>query len=602
MTTDMLVLAERVRNTIELGESHFREFKSAWEGRPGQKRPRRWTDIANDIGEALVAFANADGGDLLVGVEDDGTITGVPHNSEDLNYLLQATKSHVHRNSILPLQAASSLKINDLNILFFSVSKGTTGVFQLPDGRCVRRSGKTTVPESVDQILFDQRETRSRAYDSEFVDGARVTDLDLNILQSISERYLRGITPEKYLQQIGLGEYGQGGLRLKRAALLLFAKDISRWHPRCQIRILKVLGTTLKPGAEYNVGSDESVHGNILDLLVKSWEALRPSLAYKTQLGKDTKFEQKYLYPEWACREALINAIGHRDYSIQGGVDVFVFDDRMEIKSPGALLSTLSLDQLKRLEGAHESRNSLVARTLRELGYMRELGEGMKQIFQLMEERDLQKPALYSDETSFTVTLYNKSVFSKDQLSWLSLFEKINLSSYQQRIIIAGMQGRELSPDEIYKAMNTSDRDTYDKEVTGLRQAGLLSEIRTNAQASQIARATKQKKGSIARFRVIMPGSIVEFPVKPILVAGKVVVFDLPVDTTGEEIKALFSQYGTVLQVKLPTARSNALYKYAFVTFIDETPVDLLVSPTKKISFKGRTLRIERYKEKRTKV
>jgi len=595
---DMLILAERVRNTIELGESHFREFKSAWEGRPGQKKARRWGDVAADIGEALVAFANADGGDLLVGVEDDGKITGVPHNGDDLNLLLQATKSHVHKNSILPLQSASSLTMDGLTVLFFSVGKGTTGVFQLPDGRCVRRSGKTTVPESVDRILFDQREARSRAYDSEFVDGAKVTDLDLDILQSISDRYLRGITPEKYLQQIGLGEYGQGGLRLKRAALFLFAKDISRWHPRCQIRFLKVLGTTLKPGAEYNVGSDESVQGNILDLLVKSWEALRPSLAYKTQLGKDVKFEQKYLYPEWACREALINAIGHRDYSIQGGVDVFVFDDRIEIKSPGALLSTISLDQLKRLEGAHESRNSLVARTLRELGYMRELGEGMKQIFQLMEERDLQKPALSSDETSFTVTLYNKSVFSKDQLSWLALFEGINLSPYQQRIVIAGMHDRELSPDEIYKAMNTSDRDTYDKEVTGLRQAGLLSEIRTNAQANQIAKSTKQKKGAIARFKVIMPGSIIEFPVRPILVTGKIAVFNLPVSATGEEIKDVFAKYGTVLQVQLPATRPHFENRFAFVTFSDAKPVDILLSQKTSVLFKGSTLKIERYREK----
>lgn len=204
---DMLVLTERVRNTIELGESHFREFKSAWEGRPEKKRARRWSDIAADIGEALVAFANADGGDLLVGVEDDGTITGVPHNGDGLDSLLQATRSHVHRNSILPVQAASSLTIDGLVVLFFSVAKGTTGVFQLPDGRCVRRSGKTTIPESVDRILFDQREARSRAYDSEFIDGGQVTDLDLQILQAISDKYLRGITPEKYLQQIGLGEY-----------------------------------------------------------------------------------------------------------------------------------------------------------------------------------------------------------------------------------------------------------------------------------------------------------------------------------------------------------------------------------------------------------
>ena len=71
---------------------------------------------------------------------------------------------------------------------------------------------------------------------------------------------------------------------------------------------------------------------------------------------------------------------------------------------------------------------------------MREIGEGMKRIFDLMEESDLIQPVLNSDLTSFTVTLFNKSVFTDQQRAWLSMFEAYNLSGKQQRIVAAGMK------------------------------------------------------------------------------------------------------------------------------------------------------------------
>jgi ATP-dependent DNA helicase RecG len=503
--TEVLVLVERVRNTIRLGESQFREFKSAYEGLPGSKRPRKWVEICRAVAEGLVAFANADGGELLVGIEDDGTITGVPHTLEEIEKILNAPKTHVHADSKLPMQSVTSLEIDSKVILFFSVTKGTEEIYQMPDGRCLRRIGANTSPESIDRITFERREARSRSYDSEFIDDVLVTDLDINRVQSMADEYLMGITAEKYLQQIGLAEFALGGLRLRRAAVLLFARDIQRWHPRCQVRILKVQGDILKSGNEYNVISDQFVQGNVFDLLGKSWDALRPFLAYKTEFGIDARFEQKYIYPEGACREALVNAIAHRDFVLQNGVDIFVFDDRMEIKSPGSLLSTLTMGQLLRLEGSHESRNALIARVLRESGYMRELGEGMKRIFRLMEENDLIQPKLSTDLNSFTVTLFNRSVFNDQQRFWLSMFDKYELSRNQQRIVVAGMNGRELSPLDIYRAMNTRDRDTYDKEVSSLRKTGVLQEIRTNPQASKISQQTGQAKITIPRFKVVIP-------------------------------------------------------------------------------------------------
>jgi ATP-dependent DNA helicase RecG len=268
MMDDVLIIQERVKNTIILGESHFREFKTALEGRSDNKKPRLTKKICEDIAEALVSFANADGGEILIGVEDDGTVTGIPHSEEDIKSMLDATKTHVYQGQELPLTTSTKLKIGSLTVLYFSVNKGTAQIYQLPDGRCVRRKDKSTMPASVDQIQFEKQEIKSREYDGQFVDGAFVTDLDLNLLQGVANSYIHGLSVELYLQQTGLAIYGLNGLRLKRAALLLFAKsnEINRWHSRCQIRIIKVNGEKLDSGEKYNVISDESVQGNIFDL------------------------------------------------------------------------------------------------------------------------------------------------------------------------------------------------------------------------------------------------------------------------------------------------------------------------------------------------
>ncbi|MEZ4525536.1 MAG: ATP-binding protein [Desulfobacterales bacterium] len=503
--SDTLILEERIKNTILLGESHFREFKSAFEGSSGNKKPGNVKNLCRYIGEALVAFANADGGELLIGVEDDGSVTGIPHNESEIENMLSAVRTHIHPDNTLPVVYASKIQIEEKTVLFFQVNKGTTEIYQLPDGRCMRRRDKTTIPVTFSQITFDRQEIKSREYDRQFVDGATVNDLDIPYVQSVADNYLRDLSVERYLQQTGLAEYSPGGFRLRMAAILLFAKDIQRWHPRSQIRILKVFGTELKSGENYNVISDETVRGNIFQLIERSWEQLRPFLAYKTEFASDARFEQKYIYPEWACREGLINAVAHRDYSIQNGIDIFIFDDAMKIKSPGALLSTLTIKNLEELQGAHESRNVFIAKILRENKYMRELGEGMKRMFELMELRELQKPVLYSNDIWFTITLPHKSVFSHQQQKWLSLFESFNLSPRQKRIIVLGIENREISQLEIYNALNTKELRVYNEEVTFLRNNKILEQIRSNSQALQYAKTHKISKAQVKRFKVRVP-------------------------------------------------------------------------------------------------
>ena len=99
MEIELLRLKERIEIAIELGESHYREFKTALEGRPEAKTPRDLKEIGNDISKTLVAFANADGGELFIGIEDNSTVTGLPFNEEKMNVILNAPITYVNKET-----------------------------------------------------------------------------------------------------------------------------------------------------------------------------------------------------------------------------------------------------------------------------------------------------------------------------------------------------------------------------------------------------------------------------------------------------------------------------------------------------------------------
>jgi len=503
---DLLTIQKRVVNIITLGESHFREFKSAYQGSEFNKIPGSVKELTKYVAEALVAFANADGGSILIGVEDDGTITGIPEPTKKYETIGTQFRDLIIDSSELSVEINTRLILSTgKSILYFHVNKATNKIFQLTDGRCVIRKDMKSLPVSFDIISFERQEVVSREYDRAFVDEASVDDLNSVLIKSISTDYLPGLSVEYYLQQIGLAEFETIELKLKRAALLLFAENISKWHPRSQIRVLQIDGSELKSGKEYNVINDETISGNIFELLTNGWNRLKPYLASKTEFGANATFEQKFSYPEEAVREALVNAITHRDYSLSNGIEFYIYSNRLELVSPGRLLSTISLESLRNQEGLHESRNTNIANTLREHKIVRELGEGMRRIFSVLEKNELEYPILEQRKNSFTIIFKKASVYSDKEISFLHLFEQSNLSANQKKIVILGIKGGEICPDDIYTAMNTKDSQTYQEEVSELRKLGILESIRSNPQATAMAKANKIRKNQIGRFKVSIP-------------------------------------------------------------------------------------------------
>ncbi len=503
LSAQILLAQERLMNDLSLGESHFREFKSVLEG-VDRKRRRKVSLVARDIGETLVAFANADGGTLIVGAEDDSSISGISYPDDRMQVLLDAPNTHVHSDTPISSVRSNLLKIEDKTVLVFQVPKGTQYIHLTSDGRCVQRRDTETVPVASEQIRFERHEQLSREYDRQWVDRASTLDLRTDLLQRVKETVSPGLSSEKCLQTLGLAEFADGSLHLRRAALLLFAKDIGRWHPRCELRLQQIAGPELLTGTEYNVIKDETYTGNVLELLSEGWEHVRQFLVQRRLAGGT--FQLQTTFPEDACREAFVNAIAHRDYSIEGrSIEISAFTDRLEIRNPGRILSTVKLEELRRGAGVHDSRNTYVARVLRELGYMQEMGEGIRRITALMNGHELAPPAIDSVDHSFLISFSQRNIFNAAEQRWLDAFGDFNLSREEKLIVVLGRGGKLISPNQIWEALEIVDTEDYRRILESMQTKGLLSsQITANAARTQ-ARRKSMSARDVPRFAIRTP-------------------------------------------------------------------------------------------------
>lgn len=606
-------MIDRAKTAIELGESHFREFKSALEGPPTEKKPRPPKDIATNIAQTLVAFANADGGELLVGVEDNGAVTGLNDFAErDLQLLEEAPVARIHADTPLPSVKKSRLSVDGKIVLYFSVPKSVDFVHVTSDGRCLQRRDLESAPVPAEAIQLDRREKRSREYDRQFVDGVSADDLDLDLVRVVADQVLKGMSPEKCLQYLELAEYGMSQLRLRRAALLLFAEQPAKWHPRLQVRILRVDGEKVLTGEAYNVVADQTITGNILTLVDSAWEALRPHLV-QTKFDKGGRFEQRSIYPELACREALLNSIAHRDYSDEGrATEVFVFSDHLEIRNPGSLLSSIRIEDIIGQKGVHQSRNTHIARVLRELGYMRELGEGMRRIYELMHKNELAPPKVESRFEGFSITLTHRPMYSQKDLLWLSQFDGLALDREQKSVVLLGQDQRIFSAKDIWDAVGIVDTEHYRKLVDGLMRLGVLANRVERELAKRTAGKRKLPFREFPRYGIDLPGSQKPSPVSefvapiastppvmsekaklivdaPTEEGRRIYVGNLPFYLKRDSLMDVFTQYGEVLELTLP--RSGGKSKgFAFLELSTSEATTKLLNLPDGITFEDRKL------------
>ncbi|WP_417603747.1 ATP-binding protein [Owenweeksia hongkongensis] len=602
--SDILKLSERVEIAVEIGESYYREFKSGFEGEEGNKKPRDLSEIKYDIAKTLVAFANADGGELFVGLEDNHAITGLPHKESHINAILESPKDCILKDTPVPLKQASIIKYENKSLVYFSVSKGSDFVHLTSKGECFQRKDKESVPTASERIRFEREEKSSREYDRMFVDIAQITDLDNDLILQVGNQISKLISPEKLLQYLDLAEFDGSSLKLRKAALLLFAKKSSKWHPRNQVRIFKVLGKQERTGADFNVTEVGEANGNIFQLIESSWELLRPHLT-DTRFSGDALFKNQVMYPELACREALVNAITHRDYSNEGrGVEVKIFEDRLEISNPGELLSSITVADLKSLTGVHQSRNTYIARVLRETGFIRELGEGIRRIHDLMKNNDMVEPVIKSENKSYSITLFYKHVYTPEEKLWLEEFENLELTREQKTVVRLGVNGRLISAKEIFENVGIVDEKVYRELVQSLRSLGILDATMSSVEATKHRSKYGGSRKAVPRYFINIPSEKHDSQVdeEDRSDYARIYVGNIPYSIKEEDIYESLGKFGEIVDVIIPRwvggSRDGQSKSFCFVEFDKRVSANNALNSTTDILIEGRKLRFKEAEKK----
>jgi ATP-dependent DNA helicase RecG len=284
--------------------------------------------------ETVSAMANADGGELVIGIEDDGTVTGVPHAEDKISLFLRAP---LDRNYVQPPLRCRAEKVqtsDELLLLHFSVD-WSPEVHRLADGRYLLRVNDANMPFPAEQIAALKQTKAQGLYERSFPPYASFDDIDLNLMASLIQRMQADATPEGVLRRYRLVEGRNSRSVPCLAALLLFGKDPFRWHPRCGIDFIRWEGTERRHGAELNIVKRVRIECPLAELPQRAFEAINPHIRERQRLH-GLFFTERLEYPSFVWQEAIVNAVAHRDYSIQGvSIEVWMFDDRIEVRALG---------------------------------------------------------------------------------------------------------------------------------------------------------------------------------------------------------------------------------------------------------------------------
>ena len=222
--------------------------------------------------------------------------------------------------------------------------------------------------------------------------------------------------------------------------MLLFGKNPSFYMPSARVRVVKFEGNTFEVGENYNVIKDKTFDKCLYKVINEAKEFISSQLREFTKLNSDGVFETIPEYPEFCWFEGLVNAITHRDYSNTGEyILIKIFNDRLEISSPGSLGGFVTIDNMKT---ERYSRNPLISRTLTEFGIVRELNEGVKRIYKEMENIHLNEPkySVINNHLVLLVLENNIEVRSKIQSNSMLKKDKIrecwNTLNYQEQKVI----------------------------------------------------------------------------------------------------------------------------------------------------------------------
>lgn len=360
---------------------------------------------AQDLANAMIGFANAEGGIIVIGLHD-GTVEGVDAATQRRADWQQAALDFT--NPAVPFRERTVECINqhyELDHLLVIEIETSEKVHANQRDEVFLRVGDETRKLSFNQrqeLLYDKGQA---TFESTPVAEALDEDLDTELLNSYAEA-VNHPEPARLLKARGLATR-DGGLTV--ASVLLFADHPQQWFPEASVRVLRYQGTERGTGARQRLLSDARIEGPIPIQLLEARKAVFDQLPTRRALGTSGRFEQVGLIPEDAWLEGLVNAVVHRSYSLSGDhIRVEIFDDRVEIESPGRFPGIA--DASDPLHMTRFARNPRIARVCADLHFGQELGEGIRRMYEEMRLAGLADPVYRQTSGSVRVTLSSTPV------------------------------------------------------------------------------------------------------------------------------------------------------------------------------------------------
>lgn len=339
-----------------------------------------------DLASLISAFANADGGTIVIGVSDKKrTIEGVNSIGEDkLNDLISSPKDTCKptpKYEVEFLDVVNQKGETD-RLLLLHICPCIDQIIQTcNDSTFLRIADRTRELKGADLRNLEYSKS-TRYYEDECHPDAVIEDLDEALIEMYKEHIdAKTLTTEQLLRARGFLKNMNGKPRLTNAAVLLFARNIRQFYPNCRVRFVRYQGDTAGVGTSFATIKDVNIEYPIMRIIEKSKEFITSQLRDFTALDtKSGRFQTAPEYPEFAWVEGVVNAVTHREYGMAGAyILVAMYDERLEIQSPGKLPNLVTVDNIRE---TRFSRNPQIARVLTEMGWVRELNKGSNESIQ----------------------------------------------------------------------------------------------------------------------------------------------------------------------------------------------------------------------------
>lgn len=437
---------------------------------------------ASKLQEALVAFANSRGGTAVLGVTKTRPrrIVGVAW-GEDSEERVQEAARITHP----PLTVSTSrVDVEGRTIVLLRVDSVEREWVQTSDGRLLVRAGPTNRTLVGTELARFVRERGAEPAEDRVVGDATLNDVDIEALRSFLHRRLGKKRLDVPAAARDLGFITHDG-RVRLATLLLFGNAPQRDNRRFGIDFLRFEGTI---GARATLRDRKQLSGTLPEL-VESADHLLYEEMRKDAVIRGLVREEVPEFPPIAIREALLNAVGHRDYSQRGSaVAVRLFDDALEIESPGPLPGYVTLENLR---DAQYSRNERIMDAFQVLRLVEEAGTGIDRMVAAMEDALLDPPEFAEGPNSFLVRFRGRSVFAAEDRLWISRFADFDLSAHEKVALVYARRQGTVTNEEL-RSLRGLERAESRAVVRILVARGLLEAVGRG-------RGTRYTLGEVAR-------------------------------------------------------------------------------------------------------